>query len=76
MNNLNSVIISRVPRILTSQNRFELLHDEIFNIDIFFDNNSEKKKMKLDMKMKETRTKGVHRNVNQIILRLEGFKIK
>ena len=29
--NLNIVIISRVLRILTSQNRFQSLHDEIFN---------------------------------------------
>ena len=32
------------------------MYDEIFNIDIFFDNNSEKKEMKLDMKMKEIKS--------------------
>ena len=33
--NLNSVIISRFLRILASQNRFQSLYDEIFNIDGF-----------------------------------------
>ena len=37
----------------------------ILNIDTFLDNNSENKERKLDMKTKETRTKGVHRKVNQ-----------
>ena len=31
--NLNSVMISYIPRILESQNRFQSLCDEIFNID-------------------------------------------
>jgi hypothetical protein len=31
--NLNSVIISRVLGILASQNRFQLLFDEILNVD-------------------------------------------
>ena len=33
--NLNSVIISHVLKILASQNRFQSLYDEIFNIDKF-----------------------------------------
>ena len=33
--NLNSVIISRVLKILASQNRFQSLYDEILNIDRF-----------------------------------------
>ena len=34
---LNSVIISCVLRILASQNRFQSLYDEIFNIDRFLE---------------------------------------
>ena len=34
---LNIVIISRSLRILTSQNRFQSLHDEIFIIDRFLE---------------------------------------
>ena len=33
--NLSSVIISRVLWILVSQNKFQSLYDEIFNIDKF-----------------------------------------
>ena len=35
--NLNKVLISRVLKILASQNRFQSLYDEIFNIDRFVD---------------------------------------
>ena len=34
---LNSVIISCVPSILASQNRFKSLYDEIFNIERFLE---------------------------------------
>ena len=37
IHNLYSVIISRVLRILASQNRFISLYDKIFNIDRFVD---------------------------------------
>jgi hypothetical protein len=33
--NLNRVIISRVLKILASENRFQSLYDEIYNIDRF-----------------------------------------
>ena len=33
--NLNSILISRVLKILASQNRFQSLYDEIFNFDRF-----------------------------------------
>ena len=35
ISNLNSVIVSRVLRILVSQNMFKSLYNEIFNIDRF-----------------------------------------
>ena len=33
--NLNSIIINLILRILASQNRFQSLYDEIFNMDRF-----------------------------------------